>query len=122
MGIARGMGITGEHARRLVALWAGLHDLGKITEVFQRLNQAAFAELERLAGYPVDGSIPRVRHDLAGQIAVAPLLAAPTGLARPLLGVLSMLDAHGVPATLLTTPAVLAHLGKARGRAVAASR
>ncbi|MCO1575833.1 CRISPR-associated helicase Cas3' [Crossiella sp. SN42] len=73
--IARGMGVTGEHARRLVALWAGLHDLGKITAVFQQLDKAAFAELEHLAGYPVDGSIPQVRHDLAGQIAVAPLLA-----------------------------------------------
>ncbi|WHT17406.1 FxSxx-COOH system tetratricopeptide repeat protein [Crossiella sp. CA-258035] len=46
---------------------------------------------------------------------------APVGLARPLLEILSLLDAHGVPDTLLNTPAVLAHLGEVRGRAVTAN-
>jgi tetratricopeptide (TPR) repeat protein len=43
----------------------------------------------------------------------------PVGLARPLLGLMSLCDSNGVPEAVLTAPAVLAHLSAAAGREVA---
>ncbi|MBP2479685.1 CRISPR-associated endonuclease Cas3-HD [Crossiella equi] len=72
--IAEGMGVSQAQAQRLVALWAGLHDLGKITEEFQCKSDQAVQAL-RQAGYPSGDAVVQLPHDLAGQIAVAPLLA-----------------------------------------------
>ncbi|MEU5691840.1 tetratricopeptide repeat protein [Actinosynnema sp. NPDC020468] len=46
----------------------------------------------------------------------------PRGLAGPLLEVASMLDPEGIPAVVLTTPAVLGHLAAAVGREVDAEQ
>ncbi len=59
--IAHGFGVTVEHAGSLVALWAALHDIGKLTPEFQALDSSA-----GLSGYPA-GSGQRLEHDLVGQ-------------------------------------------------------
>ena len=58
--IGEGLGVSEDHAGVLAALWAGLHDIGKITPEFQACDPDA-----RLPGYP-PGRGQRVRHDLAG--------------------------------------------------------
>jgi CRISPR-associated endonuclease/helicase Cas3 len=59
--IAAGFGVPVEHAGELVALWAALHDVGKLTPEFQ-----ALAPGFGLAGYPAGRGLPTA-HDLAGQ-------------------------------------------------------
>jgi len=58
--IGAGLGVSEDHAGALAALWAGLHDIGKITPEFQACAPGA-----RLPGYP-PGRGQRVRHDQAG--------------------------------------------------------
>jgi CRISPR-associated endonuclease/helicase Cas3 len=58
--IADGFGVTGEHAGALVALWAALHDIGKLTPEFQRQDRHA-----DLSGYPSGSGRPPA-HDLGG--------------------------------------------------------
>lgn len=58
--VAAGLGTTEDHAGRLIVLWAGLHDIGKITPDFQQRDPGA-----DLDGYPPSlGHKPR--HDHAG--------------------------------------------------------
>jgi CRISPR-associated endonuclease/helicase Cas3 len=57
--IAEGLGVGEDHAGRLVALWAALHDIGKITPEFQALDRDA-----QLPGYP-PGHGQQLRHDEA---------------------------------------------------------
>lgn len=58
--IADGFGVTVEHAGALFALWAALHDIGKLTPEFQRQDRHA-----DLSGYP-HGSGQQAAHDVAG--------------------------------------------------------
>jgi CRISPR-associated endonuclease/helicase Cas3 len=58
--IGAGLGVSEDHAGALAALWAGLHDIGKITPEFQACAPGA-----RLPGYP-PALGQRVRHDQAG--------------------------------------------------------
>lgn len=59
--IAAGFGVSAEHAGELVALWAALHDVGKLTPEFQALGLGA-----GLSGYPAGMGLLSA-HDLAGQ-------------------------------------------------------
>jgi CRISPR-associated endonuclease/helicase Cas3 len=61
-----------ERARRLLACWAGWHDLGKITDLFQRKDSLAFS---RLSGYPRRSpDDPRASHGWATHLALAGVL------------------------------------------------
>ncbi|EFC82265.1 CRISPR-associated helicase Cas3 [Parafrankia sp. EUN1f] len=62
--VARELGTSVEDAGRLVAFWAALHDIGKITPGFQMQVEEAFAELR---GYTTAGASARFRHDEASQ-------------------------------------------------------
>jgi CRISPR-associated endonuclease/helicase Cas3 len=63
-----------ERARRLLACWAGWHDLGKITVDFQMKDAGAYG---RLAGYPERGEgDPRVSHGWATHLALIGALPA----------------------------------------------
>lgn len=59
--IASGLGVDEDHAGRLIALWAALHDIGKLTPEFQALDKKAV-----LPGYPPSRGLPS-RHDRPGQ-------------------------------------------------------
>lgn len=59
--IADGFGVSAEHAGRLVALWAALHDIGKLVPEFQALDKQA-----RLPGYPPSRGL-HPAHDASGQ-------------------------------------------------------
>jgi CRISPR-associated endonuclease/helicase Cas3 len=63
--IARGLDASPEDAGRLVAFWAALHDIGKITPGFQAKVPEAFS---RLAGYSVQGAQDDFRHDYGSHI------------------------------------------------------
>jgi CRISPR-associated endonuclease/helicase Cas3 len=74
--VTQGLGLQDEaHAGRLVGLWAGLHDLGKLIPEFQAMDGEAWAVLAA-AGYPSVTPGRRLRHDRAAHLALAPLLAA----------------------------------------------
>ncbi len=75
--IATELGLSLEGCRRLLGLWAGLHDIGKITPPFQAQFPAAYREI---SGDPVYAHKPgaereRLRHDSAGHWALAGLFA-----------------------------------------------
>lgn len=59
--IAEGFGVSEEHAGRLVALWAALHDIGKLLAEFQALDRKAV-----LPEYPPGRGV-RPAHDAVGQ-------------------------------------------------------
>ena len=59
--IADGFGVRVEHAGQLIALWAALHDIGKLTPEFQALDKKAV-----LRGYPASRGLPPT-HDATGQ-------------------------------------------------------
>lgn len=59
--IASGFGVSVERAGNLIALWAALHDIGKLTPEFQALDNKA-----DLSGYPA-GRGQRPAHDERGQ-------------------------------------------------------
>src|ERR1051326_622635 len=40
--ISAGLGLSQAQARLVVALWAGLHDLGKLTPAFQQLDAPSY--------------------------------------------------------------------------------
>ncbi len=69
--VAAGLGCPVEDAGRLVAFWAALHDIGKITPGFQAQDRQAFAAL---AEYVSDGAGGSVGHDLATQRFLAQVL------------------------------------------------
>ena len=73
--ITRGLGLEAEeHAAELLALWAGLHDLGKLIPGFQALDPAAWNDVA--THYPDLVVGEALGHDRASQLALAPLLAA----------------------------------------------
>jgi CRISPR-associated endonuclease/helicase Cas3 len=57
--IADGFGVTVDHAGRLIALWAALHDVGKLIAEFQALDPVG------LPGYPASRGL-QPDHDVAG--------------------------------------------------------
>ncbi|MFF0296304.1 type I-E CRISPR-associated protein Cse1/CasA [Kitasatospora sp. NPDC004614] len=62
--LAEVLGVEGDQARRLVMVWAGLHDLGKITPSFQALVETEFAKLDE--GRYAEPSQPvSLRHEAA---------------------------------------------------------
>jgi CRISPR-associated endonuclease/helicase Cas3 len=74
--VTEGLGLQDEaHAGRLVGLWAGLHDLGKLIPEFQAMDAKAWAVLAA-AGYPWVAAGRPLRHDRAAHLALASLLAA----------------------------------------------
>ncbi|MFC5820985.1 CRISPR-associated helicase Cas3' [Nonomuraea harbinensis] len=62
--IAEALGTTVDAAGRLVAFWAGLHDIGKCMGCFQSMDAAQFG---RLNGYPEVGG-DRRRHEYAAHV------------------------------------------------------
>ena len=67
--ISVGLGVSATHARALVAFWAGLHDIGKITPGFQCQDPAAYAPLRDDPEFPpAIATVPRLRHDMASQL------------------------------------------------------
>lgn len=74
---AEALGLPVEDARKVVAFWAGLHDLGKITPVFQAGLSRAFEEIRGEAGYlcaPGAEEERGFRHEAATHWALAGLL------------------------------------------------
>lgn len=75
--IARALGLTVADARQVLAFWAGLHDLGKITPPFQAQVPEAFTAIR---GDPVYAFAPGVerervfRHEMATHWALTHLL------------------------------------------------
>jgi CRISPR-associated endonuclease/helicase Cas3 len=72
--IARGLGVDASAARSLVGLWAGLHDLGKVSPGFQAMDETSFAALiadSDFACGPVGGGL---RHERAAQLVLPELL------------------------------------------------
>ncbi|WP_367436116.1 CRISPR-associated helicase Cas3' [Streptomyces celluloflavus] len=71
--LAAAMGMSVERCRRLVCLWAGLHDVGKIIPPFQALVPQRYASLRGDASYAhLPGAERRAfRHDVATQWALA---------------------------------------------------
>ncbi|MFF3113542.1 CRISPR-associated helicase Cas3' [Kitasatospora sp. NPDC057904] len=67
--IAEVAGGSQEEARRLVMLWAGLHDVGKITPQFQQQVKEEFAKLEEEPGYAEDDPAARRAGFLAHEAA-----------------------------------------------------
>jgi CRISPR-associated endonuclease/helicase Cas3 len=59
--IADGFGVSVDHAGRLIALWAAMHDIGKLIPEFQVADPKA-----DLSDYPVGRGL-RLGHDVAGQ-------------------------------------------------------
>ncbi|MFG1918087.1 CRISPR-associated helicase Cas3' [Micromonospora sp. NPDC048898] len=72
--IAAGLGVDEGHARRLVMLWASLHDLGKAIPGFQGQDLAAASALRGAPEYGGEGS-GRLPHDRATQVSLVALLA-----------------------------------------------
>lgn len=63
--ISDGLKVGAECARRLVAFWAGLHDIGKLTPDFQHCHDGGWRQLAPQLRADV-GDYRHVRHDLAG--------------------------------------------------------
>ncbi|MFG2622992.1 CRISPR-associated endonuclease Cas3'' [Streptomyces sp. NPDC048507] len=87
--IGEALGLSVGQARSVVAFWAGLHDLGKITPGFQAQVGEAFARLSADPVYALArgvGDLPVLRHETASHWAVAALLEEagyPLGRVRP---------------------------------------
>ncbi|MFC1417762.1 CRISPR-associated endonuclease Cas3'' [Streptacidiphilus cavernicola] len=62
--IAAGLGISEAEARVVVAFWAGLHDLGKLTPGFQQCVAEAYTGLSKVLRDDV-GEVDGMRHDRA---------------------------------------------------------
>ncbi|WP_433501820.1 CRISPR-associated helicase Cas3' (plasmid) [Sphaerimonospora sp. CA-214678] len=62
--IIDGLGTSDEHARSLLAYWAGLHDIGKVMACFQAQDAEGFAQL---VGYP-DGAEEAKGHAFAAHV------------------------------------------------------
>ncbi|MDJ1130570.1 CRISPR-associated endonuclease Cas3'' [Streptomyces iconiensis] len=79
--IAAALGVSEDEAGRLVMLWAGLHDLGKILPQFQAaasqehpLHCAFLAEAEYVHDREGDSEAEKIRHELATNRALPHLL------------------------------------------------
>ncbi|WP_404870942.1 type I-E CRISPR-associated protein Cse1/CasA (plasmid) [Kitasatospora griseola] len=72
--LAEELGVDEAEARRLVMVWAGLHDLGKITPSFQALVEAEFAKLASDPRYREPSSREYVRHEAATHWGLVELL------------------------------------------------
>jgi CRISPR-associated endonuclease/helicase Cas3 len=93
--IAAALGLSEAEARAVVAFWAGLHDLGKVTPPFQAQVKEEFAKLRQDAAYAFAWGAEReseFRHEVATHWALAGLLADagyPAGTRRRLLDAVS---------------------------------
>ncbi|MEV7783156.1 CRISPR-associated helicase Cas3' [Kitasatospora sp. NPDC088351] len=67
--LAKAIGVDSEEARRMVAFWAGLHDIGKITPGFQALVPEAFRRLASDPGYAEERGAGRSGECLAHETA-----------------------------------------------------
>ncbi|PWI05752.1 CRISPR-associated helicase/endonuclease Cas3 [Streptomyces sp. NWU339] len=75
--IAGAVGLTVGEARAVLSFWAGLHDLGKVTPVFQAQAPGVFDSLRGEAGYrfaPGAEGERGFRHEMATHWALASLL------------------------------------------------
>lgn len=72
--IAVGLEIDEEHARALVMLWAGLHDLGKATPGFQSGHEVLFRPLLADPAYGGERGSRKLRHERATQLTLDELL------------------------------------------------
>lgn len=73
--ICSGLGrVDGERARRLVAFWAGLHDIGKLTPSFQRCDEQGWRSLAPNLRADA-GRAAKVYHDVAGLRSVPKVLS-----------------------------------------------
>ncbi|MEV4611066.1 CRISPR-associated helicase Cas3' [Kitasatospora sp. NPDC049258] len=72
--VAQEMGLPEDACRRVICLWAGLHDIGKITASFQAQVPEAFAGVAADPAYV--GSAQGLRHEVATHWALPGLLAA----------------------------------------------
>ncbi|WP_414167045.1 CRISPR-associated helicase Cas3' [Streptoverticillium reticulum] len=75
--LAGQLGMSSEASRRLLCLWAGLHDLGKITPAFQAQLPAAYQQVMKDPAYSHRAGVEReaLRHDTAGHWALPGLFA-----------------------------------------------
>lgn len=93
--IALALGLSEVEARSVVAFWAGLHDVGKISPPFQVKVAEAFSKLRQDAAYAFAPGAEReveFRHEVATHWALAGLLAEagyPEGTGRTLLKAVS---------------------------------
>src|SRR5690606_39019648 len=72
--IAAGMGVDEQHAKALVMLWAGLHDLGKATPGFQSGVKELFQPLLADPAYGGERGSRALRHEHTTQLALVRLL------------------------------------------------
>ncbi|MGW4378963.1 type I-E CRISPR-associated protein Cse1/CasA [Kitasatospora sp. NPDC004531] len=72
--LAEELGVEEAEARRLVMVWAGLHDVGKISPSFQGLVEAEFAKLKADPGYVEASGSEYVRHEAATHWGLVELL------------------------------------------------
>jgi CRISPR-associated endonuclease/helicase Cas3 len=73
--IANGLDTTEDHARQLVAFWAGLHDVGKATPPFQSQVEKPFDRLRSTGRYADRIPDARLPHNRASQIVAVNMLA-----------------------------------------------
>ncbi|MET8283323.1 CRISPR-associated endonuclease Cas3'' [Micromonospora sp. NPDC005174] len=72
--ICFGLGVDEDQAKRLVMVWASLHDLGKATPGFQEQDRAAASALRVDPAYG-DWLLGNLPHDRATQVSLVRLLA-----------------------------------------------
>lgn len=70
--LAAALHVAEDRARRLLAYWAALHDIGKCTACFQQQDKAGF---DQLIGYPSVEAEP-VKHAFAAHVWLGQVLAA----------------------------------------------
>jgi CRISPR-associated endonuclease/helicase Cas3 len=75
--MAQRLGVPVEVCRRWLCLWAGLHDIGKITPPFQVMVPAVYEELADQPEYAhaAGAQAERLRHDAAGHWGLTQILA-----------------------------------------------
>ena len=75
--MAQRLGVPVEVCRRWLCLWAGLHDIGKITPSFQVMVPAVYEELADQPEYAhaAGAQAERLRHDAAGHWGLTQILA-----------------------------------------------
>ncbi len=119
--IARGLGVPEEQARSLIAFWAGLHDLGKLTPGFQQCAPYAYATVSGGLRRDVQ-AVERMSHARASMFCAYGLLAG-LSYGGDALRVAEILGGHHgrfqqVDRVALGNDAFLAGLGGASWRAL----